>query len=98
MSVTVIYSFEAAPGKAEDLLAVLRQGRDFSSTVEGFEAFEVYQGSNDPQRFVMVERWASIEAHQAHFETNVRATGVLDAAEALMAGPFEVGDAYYELR
>ena len=98
MSVTVIYSFEAAPGKADDLLAILRQGREFSATVEGCEGFEVYQGDDDPHRFVMVERWASVDAHQEHFETNVRASGVLDAAQALMTAPFQVDDAYYVLR
>ena len=46
----------------------------------------------------MVERWASVDAHQEHFETNVRASGVLDAAQALMTAPFQVDDAYYVLR
>jgi quinol monooxygenase YgiN len=98
MSVTVIYSFQAAQGKADELLAILRQGRDFSATVEGCEGFEVYQGHDDPRRFVMVERWATVDAHQSHFEQNVKGSGVLDAAEALMTGPFQVADAYYELR
>jgi quinol monooxygenase YgiN len=35
-----------------------------SATVEGFEAFDVYQGDEDPHRFVMVERWASVDAHK----------------------------------
>jgi hypothetical protein len=38
MSVTAIYSFEAAPGKADELLALLQQGREFAASVEGFEA------------------------------------------------------------
>jgi hypothetical protein len=46
----------------------------------------------------MVERWASVDAHRAHFEKNVKASGVLDAAEALMTGPFQLADAYYVLR
>jgi quinol monooxygenase YgiN len=95
MSVTVIYSFEAAPGKADELLALLQQGRDFAASVEAFEAFDVHQGSDDPHRFVMVERWTSVEAHQAHFEENLKASGVLDRAETVMAAPFEVSDAYY---
>jgi quinol monooxygenase YgiN len=99
MSVAVIYNFQAADGKAADLLALLLQGRDFAATVEGFEAFEVYQGVDDPRRFVMVERWTSAEAHRAHFEKNVKVSGVLDMAEAVMVEPFKVGDdAYYLLR
>jgi hypothetical protein len=46
----------------------------------------------------MVERWASVDAHRSHFEKNVKGSGVLDAAEALMTGPFQVADAYYALR
>ena len=98
MSVTVIYGFQAAQGKADELLSILMQGRDFSATVEGCEGFEVYQGNDDPHRFVMVERWASVDTHQRHFETNVKASGVLDAAEALMTEPFQVAEAYYMLR
>jgi hypothetical protein len=36
MSVTAIYSLQAAKGKAEELVAMLQQGRDFSMTVEGW--------------------------------------------------------------
>jgi quinol monooxygenase YgiN len=95
MSVTVIYSFEAAPGKADELLALLQQGREFAAQWNGFEAFDVHRGNDDPHRFVMVECWTSVGAHQAHFETNVKASGVLDRAEALMTAPFQVSDAYY---
>ena len=98
MSVTVIYSFEAVPGKADELLTLLQQGREFAASVEGFEGFDVHQGDDDPHRFVMVERWASVEAHQAHFEQNVKAPGVLDRAEALTPAPFQVSDAYYVQR
>ena len=99
MSVTAIYSIEAAEGKADELLALLRQGRDFTATVEGSEGFEVFEGKDDPLKFVMIEHWSSPEAHQEHFEKNVKGAGVLDAAEALMARPFPPpAESYYVLR
>jgi quinol monooxygenase YgiN len=99
MSVTAIYDIRAADGKAEQLLAILRQGRDFTATVEGSEGFEIFQGKDDPHKFVMIERWNSVEAHHAHFERNVKASGVLDSAEALMAEPFPPPyDSHYLLR
>ena len=99
MSVTAIYSIEAAEGKADELLAILKQGRDFTATVEGSEGFDVFQGKDDPHKFVMAEHWSSVEAHQEHFEKNVRGAGVLDTAEALMAKPFPPPqDSYYVLR
>lgn len=84
MSVTVFFTFQAAPGNADELLALLLQGRDFGLTVPGCEAYEIHQGSDDPHRFVMVERWSSPDAHREHFEKNVVASGVLDKATALM--------------
>jgi quinol monooxygenase YgiN len=98
MSVAAIYNVRAAEGKSDELLAILRQGRDFAATVEGSEGFEVFQGMEDPHKFVMVEHWSSVRAHQAHFEANVKGTGVLDSAEALMAGPFpSPHESYYVL-
>jgi quinol monooxygenase YgiN len=99
MSVTAIYSFQAAEGKAEELVAMLQQGRDFTLTVEGCEGFEVFQGKDDSNRFVMTESWASVEDHRSHFERNVKASGLLEHAEALMTEPFPPPDeSYYLLR
>jgi quinol monooxygenase YgiN len=97
MSVTAIYSIEAKEGKVDELLAMLQQGRDFAKTVTGCEGFEVFQGKDDPHRLVMAEHWASPEDHQAHFEKNVKASGVLESAEKLMTEPFPPPDESYFL-
>ena len=96
MSVIQLVRMEAASGKATALLALLQQGRDSTLTVEGCEAFDVYQGRDDPHQLLMIERWVSVEAHQVHFEKNVIATGVLDRCMALMTRPPEL--AYYRPR
>jgi hypothetical protein len=44
------------------------------------------RGGDDPTKFVMIEHWSSVEAHQKHFDKNVKGAGVLDSAEALMPG------------
>lgn len=87
MSATVIYNFDAVQGKADALLEVIEKARDFALTVAGCEAFDVYQGQEDPHKFVMIERWASIETHRAHFEKNVKGSGTFDTVLALMAAP-----------
>ena len=89
MSVTIVYNFQAVPGAAGALLDLLQRGRDFALTVDGCEAFEVYQGKDDSHEFVMIERWTSVEAHQAHFEKNVKASGVLDRVEAFLTAPVQ---------
>jgi len=89
VSFTLVYDFEARDGKADELLGPLIGGRDFGRSVEGCESFEVYQGAEDPHRFVMVETWASADAQRAHFETNVLPSGVLDKVGALVVGPIQ---------
>ena len=64
MSVTAIYHVRANEGKADELLAILRQGRDFSRTVDACEGFEVFQRQEDPRDFVMTEQWTTVEGHR----------------------------------
>lgn len=95
MSVTAFFPFQAAPGNADKLLALLLQRRD--EAVPGREAYEIHQGVDDPHQLMMVERWTTREAHQADFEKNVLASGMLDTVMALMTGP-PAQPVYYELR
>ena len=89
MAVYQIVRLQAVEDKADDLLAMLRQGRDFALTVDGCEGFDVYQGKDDAGSFVMIERWATPEQHQSHFQKNVLETGVADRVSALLARPME---------
>jgi heme oxygenase (mycobilin-producing) len=91
VSVAVIAQFKASEGNAEAVMALLQEGRDFSLKADGCEAFAVYQREDDLQRFVFVERWASIEAHHANMETNVVATGHLAKIQPLLSEPPESG-------
>ena len=96
MSVFQIISIEAAEGKAEELLSMLRQARDFTLTVQGCEAYEVYQGRGNPRKFVIVERWTSTNEHEAHFQKNVIESGVMDRVMAIAAQPPQFD--YYDVR
>lgn len=87
MSVTIFYELSATPGNADELLKLVLAARDFGLTVDGCEAYEVFQADAEQERLLMVERWVSPEAHQQHFQHNVVATGVLDQAVALMVEP-----------
>ena len=91
MSVTVVIHFRAAEGNAAALLALLKQGRDFSLKAPGCEAFELYQSEDQPNRFVMVERWKRIEDHHANFAKQVKGSGHLEKIAALLAEPIHGG-------
>jgi quinol monooxygenase YgiN len=89
MSVTVIVNFQAAEAKADALRQLLEQGRDVSRKASECEGFDLYQEQNDPNSFVMVQRWTSEEAQRASFEKNIKATGHFDKVLAVSAKPFE---------
>ena len=89
MSVTLIYDFRATVGKADELLPILLGGRDFARTVDGCEAFDVYQGQEDSHHFVMTETWVSAEAQRDHFQANVIPSGSLEKVAALVTAPIE---------
>jgi quinol monooxygenase YgiN len=75
---------------------MLEGGREVALTMDGCEGFEIYQSTETPEAYVMVERWATAEQHQRHFETNVIGSGVLDRVGALLAEPMTYG--YFEAR
>jgi quinol monooxygenase YgiN len=91
MSTVQIVRLRAAEGKADELRGIIEQARSFSLTVDGCEAFDVYEAAETPGSIVMVERWASVEQHQQHFQKNVIDTGVLDRVGALLSAPMEYG-------
>ena len=91
MSVMVIVNFEAAEGKAEALLPLLQGGQAFSRNTEGCESFELYQRQDDPRKFVFLERWTSLEAHQANMQRNIVGTGHLAKLLPLLNGPIDNG-------
>lgn len=91
MSVNVVINFVAADGKAEDLLAVLREGRDISRAAEGCESFELFQRDDDPRKFMFLEQWASLEAHHDNMAQNIVASGHLQKLLPLLEGPIDNG-------
>lgn len=87
--ITVIVTTRAAPKRYDELLAVLREGRAFTLSVDGCTGFDVYRGLDDPHDVVMVEHWTTTEAHRTHFEPNVRDSGILDRVTKLLDGPLD---------
>jgi quinol monooxygenase YgiN len=84
MSEILVYNLRAVDGKAAELLGALRQSRDFGLTVDGCEAYEIFQSNDDPHDFLMVERWTAQQAQQDHFKKNVIDSGVLERVIPLM--------------
>ena len=86
MSVNVVINFQALPGKAYELLPLLREGRDISRAAEGCESFELFQRVDDEDRFMFLEVWSSIEAHHKNMADNIVASGHLMRILPLIVG------------
>ncbi len=63
MSVRLVVTITAAPGKGGELAQVFK-GRCAEVMKEpGCEQFEVFQSALDPDKLVLLERWADQAAH-----------------------------------
>jgi heme oxygenase (mycobilin-producing) len=91
MSVDVVINFQALPGCATELRALLSQGRDISRAADGCESFELYQRDDDEHKFMFLERWASVEAHHENMANNIVASGHLSRIIPLIVGPLDNG-------
>ena len=91
MSVMVVINFVAAEGAGEELLELLRRGRDISRAADGCESFEVYQRQDDPRKFMFLEQWTSIDAHHRNMADNIAASGHLARILPLLDAPIDNG-------
>jgi quinol monooxygenase YgiN len=70
MSVRLVVTITAAPGKGSELAQTYR-GRCAEVMKEpGCEQFEVFQSALDPDKLVLLERWADQAALDVHAKVN----------------------------
>lgn len=70
MAVRLVVTFRAKPGRGNELAkAYVDRCREVQKE-PGCEQFEVFQSALDPDKIVLLERWASEEALAAHAELN----------------------------
>ena len=70
MSVRLVISFNAAPGKGGEFAQALKGRCAEVASEPGCEQFEVFQSAVDPDRLVLLELWADDAALAAHAEMN----------------------------
>jgi quinol monooxygenase YgiN len=64
--IIVVGSFKALPGKEEEALEAFNALVEPTHREEGCILYALSQGVDDPRDLVFVERWSSVEAHDAH--------------------------------
>ena len=70
MSVRLIVSITAAPGKGADLAQTFRQRCLDVMQEPGCEQFEVFQSVLNPDRLALLERWVDQAALDVHAKVN----------------------------
>ena len=93
MSVRVVLTATALPGMGSKLAQAYIQRVPEMSKEPGFEQFEVFQAVEDPDRLVILERWATKEDLDAH-EAIVHATPLM-TLRPLRPGPPDREDYVY---
>lgn len=91
MSINVVINFQAAEGRAGELLPLLMEGRDISRAADGCESFDLFRREDDDHRFMFLEQWESIETHHENMANNIVASGHLGRILPLLVGPPDNG-------
>lgn len=66
MAHTVIVEFKCNAGKGAGFLATLKEGLRDTRAFEGCELVEPYSDSDNPDRIILYEKWATRENHGAY--------------------------------
>lgn len=91
MMVTRINEFQAAEGKAEELFSFLKSLVPYISSSEGCTLCEVLRNRENPESFMVIEKWDSVESHKRSLENFPQEE--MEAAMPLFGAPPKGG--YY---
>jgi quinol monooxygenase YgiN len=70
MSIRLVITLNAAPGKGESFAEAFKTRCQEVMTEPGCEQFEVFRSALNPDKLVLLERWADQAALDAHAEMN----------------------------
>ena len=62
-----IASIEVIPGKEADYLAAFDQAKDILTTKKGYISHELQRGIEEPNRFLVMIKWQTLEDHTVGF-------------------------------
>lgn len=86
MAIRHVVSIQVASGKAADFASAFRALQAIAQQEEGCEQYELLQSLDDPDRVVLLERWASQELLDKHMEAERSRNALpVDALVALWA-------------
>lgn len=84
MAVRHVITIDVAPGKAAEFASAFKAVQAVAIQDEGCEQYELLQSVDTPDRFVLLERWASQELLEKHMAAEqVRDPAAMEAIMAL---------------
>lgn len=86
MAVRHVITIQVAPGRAHDFAEAFKVLQAIAQQQEGCEQYELFQSVDEPEKVVLLERWASQELLDRHTEAErTRDRSAVDALVALWA-------------
>jgi quinol monooxygenase YgiN len=86
MAIRHVVTIQVAPGKAADFTRAFGVLQAIAGQDEGCEQYELFQSLDDPDKVVLLERWASQALLDRHMDAErTRNTAPIDAVVALWA-------------
>ena len=70
MSVRLVVTINAAPGKGGELAQAMKGRCEECMKEPGCEHFEIFQSVLNPDKFALLERWSSADALAVHAKLN----------------------------
>jgi quinol monooxygenase YgiN len=86
MAIRHVITIQVAPGKAAEFATAFKVVQETALQEEGCEQYELFKSVDDPDKLVLLERWASQELLDKHMEAErTRNSAPIDALVALWA-------------
>lgn len=86
MAIRHVVTIHVSPGKANDFASAFKALQAIAQREEGCEQYELFQSLDEPEKVVLLERWASQEALDKHMAAErTRNRSATDALVALWA-------------
>jgi quinol monooxygenase YgiN len=86
MAIRHVITIKVASGKAAEFASVFKVVQETALHEDSCEQYELFQSLDEPDTFVLLERWASQELLERHMEAErTRDSGPMDALIALWA-------------
>ena len=86
MAIRHVVTIQVAPGRAEDFVGAFKALQASVQQQEGCEQYELFQSRDEPEKVVLLERWASQELLDKHRQAErTRDRSAIDALVSLWA-------------